>query len=166
MIRTIAGGETSPLPTSFLKSSTYRSRRKPTTPINLRASGRSSEVEADSFPFNTGFTPARDWRSSNPNNKDSQSLRSHPGPETSQATLSSRDQRIPSQPDSSSVVASTANTPRTDVSHKEQSPEPQHETISQEQQAVLLVEDNNINMQVCRSCASVATSTGSSHATG
>ncbi|KAI7160774.1 hypothetical protein KC349_g3245 [Hortaea werneckii] len=149
MIRTIASasGGTQPLPTNPSKSFTYRSLREPTTPFNLRARGRSSEMEGDSVLWNTGFTLAWDWRSSDLNNKDSQGLRSHSDPEASQATPSSQDQRRPSQPDSLSIVTSTANTSKTDVSHAEQPPELQHETTVKEQQAVLLVEDNNINMQ-------------------
>lgn len=166
MIRTIAGGEAHPLPTSPSRSSTYRSRRKPTTPFNLRASGRSSDVESDSFPWNTGFTPARDLPGLPPNDKDSQSLKFHPGFEASQTTPISQHQRRPSQPDSDSTVTSFANASKTDVSHAEQPPELQDEMTAKEQQAVLLVEDNNINMQVCHPCASVAIPPASPHATG
>ncbi|RMY71154.1 hypothetical protein D0863_05351 [Hortaea werneckii] len=126
------------------------SHRKPTTPFNLRASGPSSDIEGDSFPWNTGFTPVQDGPSPPPNDKDSQSLRSHPGPEASQATPTSQHQRRSSQPNPPSTVASTANNSKMDASHAEQPPELQHETTFKEQQAVLLVEDNNINMQLLK----------------
>ncbi|KAI7214338.1 hypothetical protein KC333_g6083 [Hortaea werneckii] len=73
---------------------------------------------------------------------------SYPGPEASQAAPTSQHRRRPSQPDSPSTATSTANTSKTDASHAEISPELQHETTVKEQQAVLLVEDNNINMQL------------------
>ncbi|KAI7285980.1 hypothetical protein KC345_g1466 [Hortaea werneckii] len=150
MIRTIAGGERHPLPTSPSKSSTYRSRRKPTTPFNLRASGGSSEVEGDSFPWNTGFSAVRNGHSSTPYDKDSQTLRPLPGPGAGQATTMPRHQRRPSQPDSSAVT-STKDTSKIDAPPAEQPPEPdQKQTTSNEQQAVLLVEDNNINMQLLK----------------
>ncbi|RMY97173.1 hypothetical protein D0862_08204 [Hortaea werneckii] len=120
------------------------SRRRPTTPFNLRASDRSSEVEGDSF------TLARDSRSSTPNDKGPQDTRSHLGPEASQASPSSQHRRRPSQPKSPSVATSTAVTSKIDALHTEKPPEPQHETSSEEQQAVLLVEDNNINMQLLK----------------
>lgn len=154
MIRTIAGGGRHPLPTSPSKSSVYSSRRKPTTPFAVRASGRSSEVEGDSFPWNTGSTPVRDARKSILNDRDPQSLRFHSGPEASQVTPTSQHQRRSSQPDSPSVLTSASNPSKTDVSLAERPPEPQNETLSKEQQAVLLVEDNNINMQVCSCHAS------------
>ncbi|KAI7239813.1 hypothetical protein KC330_g1675 [Hortaea werneckii] len=75
---------------------------------------------------------------------------SHPGPEASQALPTSQHRRRPSQPDSPSTVASTANIPKTDVLHVEHSPELQDETAAREQQAVPLVEDNNINMQLLK----------------
>ncbi|KAI6847296.1 hypothetical protein KC364_g5482 [Hortaea werneckii] len=151
MIRTIAGGERHPVPTSPSKSSTYRSRRKPTTPFNLRASGGLYEVEGDSLPWNTGFSAVLDGQSSTAYDKDSQTLRPLPGPGASQATPMPRHQRRPSQPDPSSVVTSNKATPKTDAPPAEQPQEPDRKgTSSNEQQAVLLVEDNNINMQLLK----------------
>ncbi|KAI6836877.1 hypothetical protein KC340_g9773 [Hortaea werneckii] len=48
------------------------------------------------------------------------------------------------------AVTSFANASKTDVSHAEQPPELQDEMTAKEQQAVLLVEDNNINMQLLK----------------
>ncbi|RMZ28828.1 hypothetical protein D0859_07086 [Hortaea werneckii] len=62
-----------------------------------------------------------------------------------------RHQRRPSQPDPSSVVTSNKATPKTDAPPAEQPQEPDRKgTSSNEQQAVLLVEDNNINMQLLK----------------
>ncbi|KAI7253073.1 hypothetical protein KC343_g4501 [Hortaea werneckii] len=148
MIRTIAGGETHPLPTSPPRSSTYNSGRKATTPLAVRASGRSSGGKVGPSLRDTNLKPIPDRRNPTSPQQGFQSPRSYPGLETSQASPPPQRQQNPSQTDSPSVASSAADTSKIGASQAEQPSEPGDATGSQEQQAVLLVEDNNINMQL------------------
>ncbi|KAI6802819.1 hypothetical protein KC363_g1188 [Hortaea werneckii] len=150
IIRTIAGGETHPLPTSPTRSSTYSSHQKPTTPLTVRANGRSSEVEGDPSPWTASLNPIQNKRDSTSTEEDSQSPKSHPGLEVSQASPTLQPEPRPPLSASPSVASSAADSSKTGVSQTEQPPGPQNETNSQAQQAVLLVEDNNINMQLLK----------------
>ncbi|KAI6862593.1 hypothetical protein KC334_g20738, partial [Hortaea werneckii] len=137
MIRAMAGRVLPPSSTRFSQSPTYSSHREPTTPVSIEASGESSGVGRDSYLWNAGPTPIRDGRNS--------STDKH-----SQATPTSQHQQRQAQPDSPSVVASASNNSKTSASHLAQPSEHQDEAKSKEQQAVLLVEDNNINMQLLK----------------
>ncbi|KAI7365006.1 hypothetical protein KC354_g5231 [Hortaea werneckii] len=112
------------------------SRREPTTPLTIRADRGPSEVEDDSYPWNTGFTPIRDGRNPSPTDKHSQ------------ATPTSQHRQRQARPDSPSEVTSTSSNSRIGASHLAQPSEHQEKAKSKERQAVLLVEDNNINMQL------------------
>lgn len=125
-----------PSSSKFSQSRAYSSRREPTTPLTIRADRGPSEVEDDSYPWNTGFTPIRDGRNPSPTDKHSQ------------ATPTSQHRQRQARPDSPSEVTSTSSNSRIGASHLAQPSEHQEKAKSKERQAVLLVEDNNINMQL------------------
>ncbi|KAI7554397.1 hypothetical protein KC331_g574 [Hortaea werneckii] len=137
MMRAMIGRVLHPSSTRFSQSPTYSSHREPTTPVTIEASGESSGVGGDSYPWNAGPTPMQDGRNS--------STEKH-----SQTTPTSQHQQRQAQPDSPSVVTSASNNSKISASHLAQPSEHQDEAKSKEQQAVLLVEDNNINMQLLK----------------
>ncbi|KAI7314814.1 hypothetical protein KC315_g11257 [Hortaea werneckii] len=137
MIRAMIGRVLHASSTRFSQSPTYSSHREPTTPVTIEASGESSGVGGDSYSWNAGPTPIQDGRNS--------STQKH-----SQTTPTSQHQQRQAQPDSPSVVTSASNNSKISASHLAQPSEHQDEAKSKEQQAVLLVEDNNINMQLLK----------------